>query len=531
MSKISYPQLVKNLADAYRTTTGSTEPIVIGELVTKVTEAMNGCGVSVEYKSITYNEDNTITLIDKDNIVHTMSCVYQDGKIISLTYDGKNMSLTYDNDTLLSINNTNVNLAEAPVVNTDNGNNVGCSEQENALIERKLISFNNNSITEIGQYAFAGCSTLNNINAPNVTRIDAYAFKDCKDLSSFVVPDNLEYIGDDVFSGCLSFEEYITSENCVNYFADTDGVLYNKDKTKLIAIPNHYKGGYEFIVPDDVITLNKDCINDSLRYIVIPNTVTQINAQAFSKANDYIMLFVDAYSTAQDYATTNNLMFVVTSNREDAKKMSFQKHANFDYYEITNYSGSVMETTEVVCPDYIGKMDKYIIGDNCFDGFTKLTSVVVPNNIYRVDSYAFRNCGLTEFPVNFSNSYLYDYAFYGCLFDTLTLSNNNMYLGTGVFSNNKNLTTVYYNGTNSINASIFEECENLKHLVLSSTTQITIHETALTNTPISKGEGYIYVVDKKLSSYQSAYPNYNFRDITLYTVDGTASGILDTNKI
>ena len=76
MSKISYPQLVKNLADAYRTAIGSTEPIVIGELTAKVTEAMNSGGVSVEYKSITYNEDNTITLIDKDDIVHTMSCIF-----------------------------------------------------------------------------------------------------------------------------------------------------------------------------------------------------------------------------------------------------------------------------------------------------------------------------------------------------------------------------------------------------------------------------------------------------------------------
>ena len=115
MSKISYPQLVKNLADAYRTAIGSTDPIAIGELTTKVTEAMNSGGVSVEYKSITYNEDNTITLIDKDDVVHTMSCTYEDSKLTSITYDNRVINLTYDGDILTSINNKEINLENAPV--------------------------------------------------------------------------------------------------------------------------------------------------------------------------------------------------------------------------------------------------------------------------------------------------------------------------------------------------------------------------------------------------------------------------------
>lgn len=41
MNKISYPQLIKNIADAYRNATGSSEPVVIGELTSKLAEAMN----------------------------------------------------------------------------------------------------------------------------------------------------------------------------------------------------------------------------------------------------------------------------------------------------------------------------------------------------------------------------------------------------------------------------------------------------------------------------------------------------------
>lgn len=41
MSKISYPQLIKNIANTYRNATGSTEPVVVGELTSKLAEAMN----------------------------------------------------------------------------------------------------------------------------------------------------------------------------------------------------------------------------------------------------------------------------------------------------------------------------------------------------------------------------------------------------------------------------------------------------------------------------------------------------------
>ena len=41
MSKISYPQLVKNIADTFRAVTGTTDPIVIGELTNKISETIS----------------------------------------------------------------------------------------------------------------------------------------------------------------------------------------------------------------------------------------------------------------------------------------------------------------------------------------------------------------------------------------------------------------------------------------------------------------------------------------------------------
>jgi hypothetical protein len=114
MNKISYPQLVKDIADAYRNAIGSTDSITIGELANKVGEAISR-GNSIRYKSITYNEDNTITLIDNDDIEHTISCLYEDEKIVSIALDSEEIKLSYDGDNLIAAEDTMINLNNMPI--------------------------------------------------------------------------------------------------------------------------------------------------------------------------------------------------------------------------------------------------------------------------------------------------------------------------------------------------------------------------------------------------------------------------------
>ena len=111
MSKISYPQLVKNIVDAYRYATNTTDKVLAGELVDKLIEAMlRGDGDELAYKSITYNKDHTITLIDSDDVEHTMECIYTDGVLTDITYDGRPTSLTYEDGVLTKIGSTTIDL-------------------------------------------------------------------------------------------------------------------------------------------------------------------------------------------------------------------------------------------------------------------------------------------------------------------------------------------------------------------------------------------------------------------------------------
>ena len=79
-----------------------------------IAEIVSGGGSGTEYTSIVYNTDNTVTLTDKDGAVHTMSCTYEDGKLIGVTYDGKAVDLTYNGDALVKVGKTAVDVANAP---------------------------------------------------------------------------------------------------------------------------------------------------------------------------------------------------------------------------------------------------------------------------------------------------------------------------------------------------------------------------------------------------------------------------------
>ena len=62
-----------------------------------------------------------------------------------------------------------------------------------------------NSVTSIGNSAFAGCESLTSVVIPNsVTSIRNYAFSKCSGLTSVVIPNSVTSIGNWAFYGCSS---------------------------------------------------------------------------------------------------------------------------------------------------------------------------------------------------------------------------------------------------------------------------------------------------------------------------------------
>ena len=91
------------------------------------------------------------------------------------------------------------------------------------------------SVEKIGEGAFRNCANLKEVYlSDGLTAIESGAFAGCGSLSGFTLPKTLETIGAGVFSGDQAMKSISIGNN--HLFSYADGVLYDRDQTKLIEV-------------------------------------------------------------------------------------------------------------------------------------------------------------------------------------------------------------------------------------------------------------------------------------------------------
>ena len=127
-------------------------------------------------------------------------------------------------------------------------------------------------------------SSLHSIDIPaSVTTIGEGAFDGCKSLKSIDIPASVTTIGKRAFEGCESLRSINVAEDN-EYYTSTDGVLYSKDLTSIIRVPEGVKLK-EFSIPEGVTTIGNGAFTDceTLQSVGIPNSSTTIGMQAFRR--------------------------------------------------------------------------------------------------------------------------------------------------------------------------------------------------------------------------------------------------------
>jgi len=144
-------------------------------------------------------------------------------------------------------------------------------------------------LTTIGFEAFAYCSRLTLLNIPmSVTRIENYAFA-YSGLTSITIPKSVNDIGLAIFRNCEQLQT-IHVENDNPHFSSVDGVLFNKDQTKIAYYPIRHSGS-SYIVPDQVKVLGNECFSDSkLSSIILHDQVEVIEDGVFSSCANLLKL-------------------------------------------------------------------------------------------------------------------------------------------------------------------------------------------------------------------------------------------------
>lgn len=163
------------------------------------------------------------------------------------------------------------------------------------------ISLHDN-IRTIGNHAFGCCKKLKRIVIPKKLKvIETHTFEDCVSLSEVVLQSGLKEIEWYAFYGCSSLHHIHIPESVrhINthiasslrdysvspdskHFATIDGVLFNKNLTKLIEMPRGRKIR-NYVIPDCVVEIGYDAfwLCKSLRHVTLPIGLRRIGKGAF----------------------------------------------------------------------------------------------------------------------------------------------------------------------------------------------------------------------------------------------------------
>ena len=263
------------------------------------------------------------------------------------------------------------------------------------------------SVTSIGDYAFADCSSLTSIIIPSsVTRIDNYTFWGCTGLTSITIPNSVTSIGYQAFQGCSGLTS-ITIPNSVTSIADTSfsgcyfligNFINNSSLTSSIA--------WCATLCDEETSDGLMIKNNSIvkcrpwaTTVSIPNKVTGIAENAFENTGWYHnqsdgLLYLDNWLIGCKGSKPIGKIIIKSGTKGIASNVFFWC-TGMTSIEIPN------------CVTYIG--------EHAFEGCEGLASVIIPNSVTSIGYEAFRSCkGLTSITIPNSVTSIGERTFYRC---------------------------------------------------------------------------------------------------------------------
>ena len=217
------------------------------------------------------------------------------------------------------------------------------------------------TVSSIGHCAFSRCESLTSINLPIfLDSIGASAFSDCSSLTGINIPLSVTSIGVGAFLDCSKLEAITVDPQNENYYSSASGVLYSKDKTRLIKYPEgktttsvHFK------------------ISNTVQYIERYAVYNCRNIQAVTLPEGLVSI---GYGAFQD--CTNLISVNIPSTVTDIDTNAFKNCTSLTNVEISNGVTS--------------------FNNNVFSGCTALKSIDFPASVTSVYSTAFGGCTSLE---------------------------------------------------------------------------------------------------------------------------------------
>ena len=225
-----------------------------------------------------------------------------------------------------------------------------------------------NSVTTIGNGAFASCSGLTEVIIPNsVTTIGYRVFASCTGLTEVSIPNSITTIGEKAFNGCTGLTE-ITIPNSV-----TDiGNLAFAGCTGLT----------EVSIPNSITTIRGGAFEgcSGLTTVTIGNSVTTIGERAFTSCSGLTEVTIpNSVTTIGDSAFEGCTGLKTVTIGNSVTTIGYRA-----FYSCTGL-------TEVSIPNSVTN-----IGSSAFEDCTELKTVTIGNSVTTIEDGAFFLCTQME---------------------------------------------------------------------------------------------------------------------------------------
>ena len=346
--------------------------------------------------------ENILNVIISNGVTSIGSSAFQDCSILStinipnsVTSIGNNALLNCSSVTFISVPSSVASIGLGAFANCSSLSSINVSPNNqiydsrdncNAIVEtgsNKLIAGCHNtiipnSVTSIGSEAFCGCSSLKSILIPNsVAAIGSLAFADCKGLTSLTITNNTATLGSRVFNGCdalnsVTIPVFDLAAFCNNIIASQ--VYTNGKTTKLV-----------------------NDVGDEIKDYVIPNSVTSVSSIAFVGCAGLSSVTIPSsvtYFGQLDYMSNYPIgdnAFIGCSGL-----ISITVASENPKYDSRDNCNAIIETGSNTlitgCQNTIIPSSVLAIGNNAFNGCSRLSSINIPNSLCSIGPSAFRDC-------------------------------------------------------------------------------------------------------------------------------------------
>ncbi len=392
-----------------------------------------------------------------------------------------------------------VSLAKVDLTNVTN---IGASSFKG---NTKLVQIEFSNVKTIGANAFENCVGLVEANLNEITSLGASAFKGCTNLNVIIFKSATAptTIGSNVLDNTL--------------IATADGYVlvpytsYNAYTTKFTAYKSKVVGYYDLQKEGTLPSLNGD--NNTLWY---ESALDCIKARNYHKHTEIV--------SAGRYFTKHESI---------GDLLPFKGVLSGGNITITEYVPSAVPTTsnQVRIPSTAYLKDGFLytvtsggnavtqIAENAFKNNTTMQSIIIPAFITSIGASAFDGCSKLQ-QITFeaksttynSNITLGSNVFMNCVnLTTVKLSNRVTNIPTYAFANDSSL--AYLNIVDTITnlgGSAFYGCTGLEELHIEREAVITITATTFNQSMIAFKKGYITVGATIYGSYVSSSTNGNF---------------------